>query len=828
MEANDVNDNVEVDIAPDDDDITLDKPDDAMQVETSLEVGDSLPITGDSIESGSDVPMDVTDTMESAAADDVDAHKPSPPNVAVTDGTDKPADTTIPDKDVVSDEDRKHLDELMGVLVTFAEKLADSIAEDEDEEGAVEEDEVPFERIADHITHSRVVQLLNLPPEIEVNAICAIIGGIDSIVVRCYSLNPSEINIVFVSPAIADEARKRLDSMKVHNRTIQAILCIDEEHISERVPMRLHPGPVIPPPIILPPLPPVKMPHPMRHLPMIPPIYPIPPFPPKGAPPLPIRPPVRIPEHKDRRMPPVPRMVGPPVEPHGKGLFGRNIHKRMGKSLMELLSAIPQVSHWSPDQPMEDQQRNYDVLNKDYGIINRYLLVGGLPGGVTDGINEAKNWLSTYTSKKVEIEICRMEGYAKDLGLASDTFLHLTMHRRTDCIDIRSLLTVKCPEVICRYSGPRKAYASLWIGNVADTLSYCHDELELKDLLSRIGDLRTFKYSTDKSCVFVTYGNSDNANKARNRILGASFSGVNALGLNVDFTVDVPGSRYGQKYKAAPVDARGSGDNDLSQKLGERLLSALQKRSDGDVVIRQLLDGRDGDAMNILAKGSSRYGSSRGYESRYSDNYRHGRGGHSSPSRTPWDRSHKRGRMSPEYDRDNKYRKPGPMHGKFSPNGRDDDRRSRIQSPISPIPKEPDESSVPPVEPARPKQPRSVVCDLLKRGKPICKVSAQYVRGDISHKIPEMLDVNQRANPERLANYLLKAPELSMWQLGAECSDDSVKYDSLCDYLISKNRIALVQEGPYDIYIVPPSENATLTQYIPNSQFMYAFVLPKG
>lgn len=126
------------------------------------------------------------------------------------------------------------------------------------------------------------------------------------------------------------------------------------------------------------------------------------------------------------------------------------------------------------------------------------------------------------------------------------------------------------------------------------------------------------------------------------------------------------------------------------------------------------------------------------------------------------------------------------------------------------------------------KPQRMLICDLLKRGKPICKVSAVFMRGDSSHRLPQRLDVNQRANPERLANYLQKVPELSLWQLGADSTEDSVKYDGLCDYLISKNRVALVQDGPYEIYIVPPSDKYSLVSSLPDTQFMYAYVLPKG
>lgn len=531
---------------------------------------------------------------------------------------------------------------------------------------------------------------------------------------------------------------------------------------------------------------------------------------------------------------------GIPPHQHMKLQFGRNLSKREGKSLCELLEAMPQVSQWLPDQTPEEQQRHYDDINAEYGITNRYMIIGGLPESATETISAACEWISTHTKKKVEVEICQMEQYALDKGVENDKFLHITFQRRADCSELFTTIITNCPGVICKYAAPRKAFDTIWMGNLTDLFSYCRDEFEIKELCARIGELRVFRYSPDKSCCFVTYASIEDAIKARNRLLGISFTPVKSLALNVDFTLDLA-PRFPKKSRL-PQDYRGSERGDLSQKLGERLLSALQRRSDGDIVIRQLLDGKEGDAVNLLAKQGGRPGQYPPYDGGRPGPYSRQppRGQHSPPyGRTPWSRNRNKRTYSPIPPPPEHYK-----HRKYDAGHEDvyeeDMRRGKDEYDDVNVTGSPHTESTsynqdkrqtpqPKESPqAKQKPSKTYMCDLLKRGKPICKVSAIFVRGDVSHRVPQVLDVNQRANPERLANYLQKGPELSLWQLGAENSEDSVKYDGLCEYLVSKKRVALVQEGPYEIYIVPPSDTYSMVPNLPDTQFMYAYILPKG
>ncbi|GBE62110.1 RNA recognition motif containing protein [Babesia ovata] len=749
----------------------------------------------------------------------------------------------------ITEDDRAKLRDLVDMIVSFGKKVTESRGEDDDEEeGAVQEDEVPFERITQTVPYSNVVHLLNLPPEIDMGVLVTTVCDMTDIVLHCYALKATELKIVFVNELIARDARKLLDARRLHNRVIQAVLCIPDGMDPLQPPhgtLAPHVDDLAVPPGTS------KMKQPLKlrggpPMPLVPPVFKMPPLLPRlgrsvppvslsrrgPPPPMPLLPPARFPDGPERMLVP-PVGSAPSADPPSKIVFGRNLDKMEGMSLFDMLVSQPQVCNWSPDQSVEEQQRDYDELYAEFGTSNRYLLLGNVPDSATRSIREALEWLSRFTYRKPHIEVCRLEQYAADLRLPSDKFLHLTFQRRGDCTEFFSEVTNKAPDVVCRFACPRTALDTIWVGNVTDMLSYCRDEEDMRELFGRLGEVKACTFNPEKACFFVTYVHVEDAIRARNRLLGALFSPVKTFALNVDFTLDV-NARFSHRGKQPLPSPHGLPVEDLSQKLGERLLTALQRRSDGDEVIRQLLDGRDGDAVDLLRKGGHRGYPDRPYDSRPTrlPPPRHP----ATHGQEPWARTRKRPYQSPERTREQyKYRKSGPSPGEYSPveygNRSPRGRYPRNQRARTPEDRSVDDHSTDEhseTSPNRPKSARSRVCDLLKRGKPICKVSALFVRGDFSHRIPETLDVNQRANPERLANYLQKSPELSLWQMGADSTEDRARYDGLCDYLLSKNRVAIVQEGPYEIYIVPPTEESALAPHLPDTQFMYAFVLPKG
>lgn len=91
---------------------------------------------------------------------------------------------------------------------------------------------------------------------------------------------------------------------------------------------------------------------------------------------------------------------------------------------------------------------------------------------------------------------------------------------------------------------------------------------------------------------------------------------------------------------------------------------------------------------------------------------------------------------------------------------------------------------------------------------------------------PSVLDVNQRANLDRLQTHLRRGAyqsssptsstsdggggsssnaRYSVWQLGADTRLDSRQYDELCDYFINKERVGLLESSTQAIYMVPPN-----------------------
>ncbi|OEH78813.1 RNA recognition motif (or rnp domain)-containing protein [Cyclospora cayetanensis] len=119
-----------------------------------------------------------------------------------------------------------------------------------------------------------------------------------------------------------------------------------------------------------------------------------------------------------------------------------------------------------------------------------------------------------------------------------------------------------------------------------------------------------------------------------------------------------------------------------------------------------------------------------------------------------------------------------------------------------------------------------LVCRVSKQGQHLCSMSAKFVMGDPSLQPPTRLDVNQRANLERLQSNLLRGPSrshdsgsspaavgkgtgggarFSAWQMGADSAADSRHYDALCDYFIEKQRLGLLEDSRTAIYMVPPN-----------------------
>ncbi|PFH36013.1 hypothetical protein BESB_056640 [Besnoitia besnoiti] len=133
-----------------------------------------------------------------------------------------------------------------------------------------------------------------------------------------------------------------------------------------------------------------------------------------------------------------------------------------------------------------------------------------------------------------------------------------------------------------------------------------------------------------------------------------------------------------------------------------------------------------------------------------------------------------------------------------------------------------------------------MVCRVLKQGQRLCNMSAKFVGGDPNIRPPGVLDVNQRANLDRLQTHLRRgrqgvssphggegALRYSIWQLGADTRQDSRQYDELCDYFINKERVGLLESPSQAIYMVPPNPKYIKPLNLPDANFMYAYVIAK-
>jgi len=99
------------------------------------------------------------------------------------------------------------------------------------------------------------------------------------------------------------------------------------------------------------------------------------------------------------------------------------------------------------------------------------------------------------------------------------------------------------------------------------------------------------------------------------------------------------------------------------------------------------------------------------------------------------------------------------------------------------------------------------------------------MRGDATILPEARLDVNQRANLERLMSHLKKNWRYSLWQLGAESPSDSHAYDAFCDYFINKQRVGLLNTQSHAVYLVPPNPDYVKPLDLPDADYLYAFVI---
>ncbi|UKK00071.2 hypothetical protein MACK_000139 [Theileria orientalis] len=838
-------------------------------------------------------------------------------------------DQPFDDEEAQSDDLLLEMGDLLNSLVELSSELEEK--EEDEEEGAIREDEVPFERLPELNPVSSVLLLVNLPPELDSSRVLNLFKD-SKLVTSVTLISKTQVKVFFRSQRVASEAKSRLDNMKLYNRRLQALYARD-----------MFANNFVPPPAYPPMVQPAgnynRMPNNFqtRNNNFFP-----------HVPPPPNKTYTRLPQDK------------------GKLIF--NKYKLLNVTLQQLLLEFYNKmnlvsgtgkSKWDDMKSFFENQLAFDRVYQKLGITTRYILIGNLKESVLENSESVYDFLSRFTNNSYTYQIVKLPynypNPPENESLEDRRWLHVMFDKNRDGSGffnkLNHLINYKkdqanmetedpdnLKDLILRYSCPLSAMESLWISNVSEFCGYFKSEDDVYGFFNSLGVVKNFKLVYESGCIFVTFQNKDITTRIYNflstlspkRVIKVSSYTNSRNNPGAPERVDLETELYPLEKDTDLLNVDFSGKTDNSFVLGQKLLNAIKRRADSQEVIDRLL--KSNDISNFMSEPQSKrqrtvrpepefrrrdtprferrpyrdsfgrdsYGRSeynrdsyprdnygRDSHSRdhygrepysrdsYRDNYRDGRDNRDNRDtrdlregygrdrdrefnrfrqrypinkervdrfgRTirnydrmrrdePWKgpKGHPNDQVHPQRDsgpRENYPEEPGDKFREHKDVGpgpeldvRDDSEPFKTRSPDRPLPESPVEDG----------KRDMIYSKLLKRGKYICRVSCAFVRGDYDSKLPELLDVNQRANPERLKNCLSKSSELSLWQLGADSKDDSEKYDSLCDYLISKNRVALVQQGPYDVYIVPPNDSYVEMLQTPDANFMYAYLLPRS
>ncbi|SJK85762.1 conserved Plasmodium protein, unknown function [Babesia microti strain RI] len=685
------------------------------------------------------------------------------------------------------------LDELAAKFTGLANSKNDS-AMDDDEEGAIQEDFVPFLRISHDCPPSQSLHILNLPPEMDLEVLNNLLLLHPQLFKKSFTFETNKLHVICRSLAIAKTARDKLDGLVLMNREIQVVYAprVDSTNMFGLSKLAAPP----------PPLPPEAQPNYMFG---------------RGGPAynssiLP------LPNFKSN-----PSLFGmgiPPPPPNGppSHLF-KNKDKYILDNKKTILSLLnnPSPSQWNETQSIIDRHQEFTDLHKKHGFVQRYLLLQDLNASVVTP--DLETWIKNscgYPYPQVHLfdPADLTNGKLLDLnetqqGIPENFTLHLCFNTRKQSLDAHRSLIELHPDLSIQHTAPYLPTNTLWIGNLGDILRLNSDVSQVKELLGSFGTITNFKCLNESNCVFVSYQDIQSAIKARNQLLAVplSASSHSSNVMNVDFSSSFI-TVMAKNQQRSLIDQESNGD------IEQRLISALKATPEGEKLLEEFLSGSSKhssihDLVSTLHNGN---------RPRYDDQ----RSGSDRFRRDRYDRQRGRGyserRSDGDFDRYN-----APRVDRFGRMIRDSYPKDSFDT--TPRKRTPPSIEIDTTNLKRAKH-QSIVCQLLKRGKEICKVSAVFISGDSTIYIPQTLDVNQRAHPERLSTLLDKSARVSLWQLGADTRQDSVQYDKLCDYLITKNRVALLQHDNLQVYIVPPCDKYIDTLKVPDANFMYCYLIP--
>lgn len=428
------------------------------------------------------------------------------------------------------------------------------------------------------------------------------------------------------------------------------------------------------------------------------------------------------------------------------------------------------VSRWSPDLAFEQQLEDFMKMPRR-GMYNRYLVLGKLPPELRTG--EAI-WRAMVPVQRDIVQIEMLTCFNKPVA-------HIALRSATAAAAMHRLCEQMHPGLTVAFAPPRRASATLWLGNIDDFVP----RKELETLLGEYGRVvNGLRYLPARTCAFASFSQADDAVAARNYLYGMEVQKNQYL--NIDFVDEGDGGYAADGWGGAAwptpwAPQWGPWGGWGGAGAGRRPPGAEWGRPGARSPPRlQLRAGRRRSRTRSRGRGSDR-----------------------EPSEPPVERQRKK-----------KARRAAESPQKVSKKAR--------AAPAS------DAESEAPVTKGEAKAAGKAKVKLYKMGEFCCNIVANFVKGkDTPELLVSKLHIDQRTKIDHCKSHLDRAGKLgTIWHFSAADRKDCAAYDALCDYFVEKQRVGLVQTPSYYVYIVPPTEKYLSSLGLQNSNFMVGLQIP--
>lgn len=488
----------------------------------------------------------------------------------------------------------------------------------------------------------------------------------------------------------------------------------------------------------------------------------------------------------------------------GKALKATEAAAPDAKSRAPAAALVPPskpVSRWSREISFEEQLEDFMKMPRR-GMYNRYLVLGKLPPELRTG--EAI-WRMMHPVQRDIIQIEMLTCFGKPVA-------HIALRSATAAAAMHRLCEQMHQNLTVAFAPPRRASATLWLGNVDDFVP----RKELEILLSEYGKVvNGLRYLPARTCAFASFTEVNDAVVARNTLYGLEVQRNQYL--NVDFVDEGdqgfgadgwgvwPSTPWAQPAWGGPW--AGAARPWAPTPWGITPQGAWR----GDQRKRGEEQWRDGRAVQPAPWGAPP--PPRGAE----------------PAR-PLDRS----------KREHRHRSRTRSHGRRSEASAQAGRpRKRHKQEQSPAPRPAKQAARSDSEEQPPRPPPGIAkgeakaggkakVKLYKMGEFCCNIVANYVKGkETADPLQTKLHIDQRTKIGHCRSHMERAgPLATVWHYSAADRRDCAAYDALCDYFVEKQRVGLVQTPSYYVYIVPPTEKYLKELSLPTSNFVVGLQIP--